>query len=275
MGRSGPNTQHPGAQREARLSSTQYQGQIDARRRQTLVGVGLAVAVIGAWLVCHIAAIFLIDWAALPLFAPLAMVAVQTWLFVGLFIIAHDCMHGSLAPGRPAVNRAFGRFALWLYAAFSYDRLLPEHHKHHRRPGTAADPDYNPENPRAFWPWFLRFIRHYYGWREFLTMGTVMVVYVIALQPSIVNVLAFYALPAALSALQLFYFGTYRPHRAETRPFSDDHNTRTDEFPWLVSLLTCFHFGYHHEHHLSPTTPWWRLPAERNARRAARPVPAE
>ncbi|MFA9473554.1 MAG: fatty acid desaturase [Filomicrobium sp.] len=27
-----------------------------------------------------------------------------------------------------------------------------------------------------------------------------------------------------------------------------------------MSLLTCFHFGYHHEHHLQPDVPWWRLP---------------
>ena len=39
---------------------------------------------------------------------------------------------------------------------------------------------------------------------------------------------------------------------------------------WLASLLTCFHFGMHHEHHLSPNTPWWRLPeARREALRLA------
>ncbi|MEM8663803.1 MAG: fatty acid desaturase [Pseudomonadota bacterium] len=225
----------------------------------------------------HVAAIFLIDWSALPFFAPIAMVAVQAWLFVGLFIIAHDCMHGSLAPGRPWLNRAFGRFVLFLYAGFSYDRLLPEHHKHHRRPATDADPDYNPDNPRAFWPWFLRFMRHYFGWREFLTIGAMMAVYVAVLQPPIVNLLAFYALPAILSALQLFYFGTYRPHRDEDgHGFEDDHKSRTDDFPWFVSLLTCFHFGYHHEHHVSPTTPWWRLPeVRRRAKIAARVAPSE
>ncbi|MEM8664281.1 MAG: fatty acid desaturase [Pseudomonadota bacterium] len=263
------------AQREASLISTDTRAQLSARHRQTLIGVGLALAVMGAWLVCHIAAIFFIDWGALPLVAPLAMIALQTWLFVGLFIIAHDCMHGSLAPGRPAINRTFGRIALFLYAAFSYDKLLPEHHKHHRRPGTDADPDYNPDNPRAFWPWFGRFMSHYFGWREFAMIAALVVFYVIVLRPPVVNVVMFYALPAGLSALQLFYFGTYRPHRAQAGPFTDEHNTRTDDFPWFVSLLTCFHFGYHHEHHLSPTTPWWRLPAERDARRAATPVPAE
>ena len=31
-----------------------------------------------------------------------------------------------------------------------------------------------------------------------------------------------------------------------------------------LSLLTCYHFGgYHHEHHLHPGVPWWRLPGTR------------
>ncbi|WMS43368.1 fatty acid desaturase [Acuticoccus sp. MNP-M23] len=239
-----------------------------ARDRQTVIGLTLAAGVIVAWLVAHVSAIYLINWPELPWIAPVAMVAVQTWLFVGLFIIAHDCMHGSLAPGRPAINRTVGRLCLLLYAGFSYDGLLKDHHKHHRRPGTEDDPDYNPHNPHAFWPWFVRFMRHYFGWRQFLTLGVGMVLYVVLLRPSVVNLTVFFALPSILSALQLFYFGTYRPHRHENDMFADEHRTRTDNFPWLVSLLTCFHFGYHHEHHLAPTVPWWQLPAVRKAQAA-------
>ena len=71
------------------------------------------------------------------------------------------------------------------------------------------------------------------------------------------------ALPAILSSVQLFTFGTFLPHRHEEAPFVDAHRSRTNDFGWLASLLTCFHFGYHHEHHLSPGTPWWALPAKR------------
>lgn len=235
---------------------------------QTIVGITLALAIIGAWLLLHVLAIFVIDWPSAPIWAPVPMILIQSWLFVGLFIIAHDCMHGSLAPARPWINRWFGRTTLLLYAAFSYDRLLPEHHKHHRRPGTADDPDFDPDHPSSFWPWLYRFMTHYYGWREFAAMSVAMLVYMALFNPSYWKILAFYALPAVISALQLFYFGTYRPHRIEDDAFSDRHNSRTDDFPWLLSLLTCFHFGYHHEHHLSPTTPWWRLPAVRNTRRS-------
>lgn len=240
-----------------------------------MIGLTLAGLVVAGWIAAHAAAVFVIDWGALPFFAPIPMVLFQTWLSVGLFIVAHDAMHGSLAPGRPFVNRNIGRLCLFLYAALSYDRLLPEHHKHHRRPGTPDDPDYHPDAPAAFWPWFARFMRHYYGWREFVVLTAVLALYVALLGPSIPKLLAFFALPAGLSALQLFYFGTYRPHRAEEGAFADRHNARTDDFPRLLSLFTCFHFGYHHEHHLSPQTPWWRLPRLHAASRAPMPAPKE
>jgi beta-carotene ketolase (CrtW type) len=28
----------------------------------------------------------------------------------------------------------------------------------------------------------------------------------------------------------------------------------------LMSLVTCFHFGLHEEHHERPNVPWWKLP---------------
>ena len=210
-------------------------------------------------------AVFVADWDTLPIAVAVATVLVQTWLCVGLFIVSHDCMHGSLAPGRPAVNRWVGRIALFLYACFSYDRLLPAHHRHHRRPGSEADPDFHPAGRGGFWPWFAHFLKYYFGWREFLLLGAVVTLYAVLLGTGVWRALAFFALPAMLSAVQLFYFGTYRPHRRDEAGFADRHNSRSDGFPWLVSLLTCFHFGYHHEHHLSPTTPWWRLPALRAA----------
>ncbi|WP_205648804.1 fatty acid desaturase [Acuticoccus kandeliae] len=233
--------------------------------------MSLALLVVAAWLAVHILAIYAIDWGETPRVLALPIILVATWLFVGLFIIAHDCMHGSLAPGRPRVNRTVGRIVLALYVAMSYDRLLPDHHKHHRRPGTDDDPDFDADHPRAFLPWFVRFMRHYFGWRELLTLSAALAVYFTLFRPPIVPFFVFYALPAILSAVQLFYFGTYRPHRLDEDEFVDAHRTRTNDYPWLLSLLTCFHFGYHHEHHLSPTTPWWRLPKVRRMAHAAPP----
>lgn len=64
--------------------------------------------------------------------------------------------------------------------------------------------------------------------------------------------LPFWALPAILSAVQLFYFGTYLPYRHEAAPFVDGHRARGSGLAWLLLLLTCFHFGHHHTHHAKP-----------------------
>jgi beta-carotene ketolase (CrtW type) len=85
---------------------------------------------------------------------------------------------------------------------------------------------------------------------------------------SVWNILLFFAVPGILSSLQLFYFGTFLPHRhvddGGEAQFADHHRARSSDFGYLLSLLTCFHFGYHHEHHLQPGTPWWRLPGARS-----------
>ncbi len=231
--------------------------------RQTRIGLLLAAAIIASWAALHVFAVFLFrptgtQWAwAIPI------VAVQTWLCVGLFIVAHDAMHGSLAPGRPSVNRSVGRLSLLLYAGFWMDRLAPKHFDHHRHVGTGRDPDFHEDHPTRLVPWFGQFMRRYFGLREFLVLAAISWTYMLLLGVRLENLLLFWALPSILSSLQLFYFGTFLPHRHEDAPFADAHNARSNEYPWLVSLLTCFHFGYHREHHLSPGTPWWRLPAER------------
>ena len=132
-----------------------------ARRTQTAIGLVLALAILAGWFAAHLAAVFWIDWTAAPLWSAALLVALEAWLFTGLFIVAHEAMHGALAPGRPRLNRSIGRLVLRLYAGLSYDRLLPEHHKHHRRPGTADDPDFCPDHPRTMLPWFARFMAHY------------------------------------------------------------------------------------------------------------------
>jgi beta-carotene ketolase (CrtW type) len=232
------------------------------------VGLLLAAMVIGAWVVVQAwgVAFHPLDSVAGLATAPL-LVALQTWLNVGLFIVAHDCMHGSLAPGRPRLNRAIGRASLFLYAGFSYDRLLPAHHAHHRHPGSAQDPDFSAEHPRGFWRWYLAFVLRYFGWRQLLVLMAAYWTMVGLLGLALPRVLLFWALPAIVSSAQLFYFGTYLPHRHGDDAFVDRHNARSSGFRYLASLLTCFHFGHHHEHHLHPGVPWWRLPAVAKARR--------
>jgi beta-carotene/zeaxanthin 4-ketolase len=234
----------------------------DAWRRQGRIGLLLAALVIGAWLAVHVVGVWFFQfdrdpWAAIPL-----LIALQAWLSIGLFIIAHDCMHRSLAPLWPKVNLWVGRITLWIYAALSFDRLVPKHFAHHRAPGTEHDPDFDPEHPRAFWPWYMTFMREYFSLREFGLLTVALVLYLLLGAP-LANVLVFWAIPAVLSSIQIFFFGTYLPHREEDEAFGDDHRARSNDYPWLVSLMTCFHFGYHHEHHSRPRVPWWQLPRVR------------
>jgi beta-carotene ketolase (CrtW type) len=231
--------------------------------QQAAIGLALAAAIVAAWLALHVYGVFLHRWMPLGIVAAPVLIAVQCWLNVGLFIVAHDAMHGSLAPFRPGLNRAVGRLCLVFYAGFSFDRLIGSHFAHHRHSGTDDDPDFHAGEPRRFWPWFATFFLRYFGWREFLTINAVVAAYLFVLGAHPANLLLLWAAPALLSALQLFYFGTYLPHRHDDEPFNDAHNARSNEFSWLLSLLSCFHFGYHHEHHTHPHLPWWRLPRAR------------
>ena len=233
-------------------------------KRQGPIGTLLASAIVASWVVLHIATVFFLPLTGPSLFVAPLLILTICWLNVGLFIIAHDAMHGSLAPGFASRNLWFGRLALGLYAGFRFDRLKRLHMKHHGKPGSADDPDFHADEPTRFWPWYQAFMRRYFGLMEFLVLSMAVAVYMLIGAPKS-NLLLFWALPALLSSMQLFYFGTYLPHRHDGRAFADKHNARTNQFGWLLSLLTCFHFGYHHEHHLSPHVPWWRLPAERKA----------
>ena len=230
--------------------------------RQTAIGLTLALLIVGGWLTLHIWGVFFqsLAWPAVAL-TPLLILA-QSWLGAGMFIVAHDSMHGSLAPGRPRLNAAIGQLCVGAYAAFSYRTLNVCHHQHHRAPGSAADPDFHADRPEAFGPWFMAFFTRYFGLRELLIVSAVVGIYLFVLKASPLNMMLFWGLPAIVSALQLFVFGTWLPHRHEAHgaDFIDRHNARTLPMPWILSLLTCFHFGLHHEHHSSPTTPWWRLP---------------
>ena len=235
----------------------------DRYSRQAAIGLGLAGTVAGSWLALHVLDIFVLPWRAALVLSPL-LVALQCWLSVGLFIVAHDAMHGSLAPFRPKVNRAVGRVVLMLYAGIWYDSLVARHFAHHRAPGTDEDPDFAGDGHVPFLRWFGAFFA------EYLTVGQVArlmgasAVYTFLLGVPIERLLLLWAVPAILSAFQLFYFGTYLPHRAEeAEAFGDDHRARSNDFSWTLSLLTCFHFGYHHEHHDNPSVPWWRLPSTR------------
>jgi beta-carotene ketolase (CrtW type) len=235
------------------------------KREGSSISILLAAAIGAGWAAIHIGGIFFWQWSVGSSLLAMLLVLVQAWLSTGLFIIAHDCMHGSYAPGRPSLNTIVGTICLGAYAGLSYRALYPKHHAHHAAPGTEADPDFNPSAPRDVWSWFFRFFRGYYTHAQIVRITVAAVVYML-LGASLINIVVFWAIPALLALVQLFVFGTYLPHRHDAAPFADAHNARGNGLSTAASLATCFHFGtYHHEHHLSPMTPWWRLPRARGS----------
>jgi beta-carotene ketolase (CrtW type) len=179
----------------------------------------------------------------------------QAYLFTGLFITGHDAMHGVVSR-RPRLNAALGTLACLLFAGLSYRRLVKNHRLHHAAPASEGDPDFG-GGGTAFWPWFGRFMWHYTTVGQLLVMAAAFNLLKLAAPEW--RLWAFWVVPALLATLQLFFFGTYLPHR---RPVTDGmapHHARSQEGGHLRALLSCYFFGYHWEHHASPGTPWWRL----------------
>ena len=236
------------------------------RSTQTLVGLVLAALIAGTWLAIHFYGMFVFEltWASLPV--ALALAAVQCWLSVGVFIVCHDAMHGSLAPGRPQLNASIGAVLLALYAGFGWKRMRDAHFTHHKLSGHKGDPDFDEENPSSFLRWYWTFFKRYFGWRSLVFVHTVVGIYLFVFEVPFLQIFVLYGAPALLSSLQLFYFGTFRPHHHRAGDeFADRHNARSNDFGTLASLATCFHFGYHLEHHRQPEVPWWALPAAKKA----------
>jgi beta-carotene ketolase (CrtW type) len=72
------------------------------------------------------------------------------------------------------------------------------------------------------------------------------------------NLILFWELPAVLSTLQLFYFGTYLPHRG-VHDKGNIHQSRSQAKNHIWAFISCYFFGYHYEHHAYPHMPWWKL----------------
>ena len=225
------------------------------------MGVFIAVTILILWFV-HLA--FSLVYAEISLADPLVYlhVLLQTYLYTGLFITAHDAMHGVVAQNRK-LNDVFGYMATTLFAFLSFKVLSKKHYLHHRFPATASDPDFYTKNNNFLFWWF-SFMKTYTTWWQILIMAITF--NILLLWFSEIQLLVFWVLPAILSTLQLFFFGTYLPHR---RPFTAEmtpHNSRSQKRNHGWAMLSCYFFGYHWEHHQSPTTPWWKLYDVKNNR---------
>ncbi len=218
------------------------------------MGLLIALTVILLW-TFHL--LYLLIFVELSSASPIILVhmAIQTYLYTGLFITAHDAMHGLVSPNK-VVNKSIGRLATQLFAALSFSRLLEKHQLHHRFPGEAADPDYS-VNSQNFWLWWFSFMKNYISWWQIIIMA--LVFNILHIWVDQLNLILFWILPSILATFQLFYFGTYRPHRLPHTETMLPHNSRSQKGPHIWAMLSCYFFGYHYEHHEWPHIPWWKL----------------
>ncbi len=211
-------------------------------------GIFIALLVIGCWL----SGFFFLMNVSVELNNPLTylFILLQMHLYTGLFITAHDAMHGTVTPVK-WLNNAIGQVCTALYAAFSFSKLYSKHHQHHRHVHTEKDPDYHHGN---FLTWYFNFLRQYVSWLQLLIMA---ILYnLLNIWFSETNLLLFWVLPSLLSTLQLFYFGTWLPHHGEHDNFHQSTSLKKNH---VLAFFSCYFFGYHFEHHDSPGTPWWKL----------------
>jgi beta-carotene ketolase (CrtW type) len=235
--------------------------EIPGSSEQSKHGVALAIAIIVAWLASLALGLVLSwSWTIASVAAMVLIIAVRTFLSTGLFIVSHDAIHGIVAPTSRRLNKRLGQVASTLYAFFPYRKLREKHWDHHRRPGTEDDPDFHGDGGDGFWSWYFAFLRRYADWRQFVGFAITYNLLAHVCGVAQFKLWFVWILPALLSSLQLFYFGTYLPHRRQDKPFADEHRARTNRYSTAWSLLTCFHFGYHHQHHRWPMVPWWLLP---------------
>ena len=227
----------------------------------SLKAQAIAITIMAAWMATILFALS----SNHTLFGQLVLIFLIIFLSVGLFITAHDSMHGLISP-RQKLNDWYGKIALYLYGAFSFKKLKQKHIEHHENPVSKSDPDYTDYPNEDFALWFWSFMRRYYGLKEFGLMHGHIIFFLWVADWNVSKVLIFYALPSLLSAIQLFYFGTYLPHRTGTG-HTNEHNARSNDFNEFISLITCYHFGYHYEHHAYPGTPWWKLPSKRKSKK--------
>ena len=182
-------------------------------------------------------------------------ILLQGYLYTGLFITAHDAMHGTVSKNK-IINNVLGWISTLLFAGLSYSKLIKNHFKHHKNPGEEADPDFYFKSQNFFIWWWI-FLWRYTTIMQLIIMAVAFNILKIWFDED--SIILFWVVPAFLGTFQLFFFGTYLPHKYPHTENMQPHKARTQKRNHFWAMLSCYFFGYHYEHHESPKTPWWKL----------------
>ena len=229
------------------------------QKEYTNQGLLTAILIILLW-ISSITALFALNLSQLQFFWIPIAILFQTFLYTGLFITAHDSMHGAVFPHNLKLNQAIGIISVLFYALFSYKKLLQKHWLHHHYPASTLDPDFHDGQHTSFLAWYFQFMQEHFSWIQLGYIALIFSALKFGLHLSEMNLLLFWVIPSLLSSLQLFYFGTFLPHREPIDGYTHPHRAQTSRFSTFWSFITCYHFGYHQEHHQYPSVPWWQLP---------------
>jgi beta-carotene ketolase (CrtW type) len=121
------------------------------------------------------------------------------------------------------------------------------------------------------------------AWVLLIGMGIIFGIF-ISLHIALVNIFLFWVIPILISSLQLFTFGIFLPHRQQDqddkfkntasmcdlsnhKSLENHHRTKSSNYSLFWSFITCYHFGYHWEHHQYPNLPWYKLPQAQRGNR--------
>lgn len=220
------------------------------------MGILIAIAIMALWL-GHLVFILMnveVAWNNPWMYLHLLL---QAYLYTGLFITGHDAMHRLVSKNKN-VNNAIGYAAVFMFAGMSYKKLITNHWDHHKYPGTEGDPDFYTKS-QNFWAWWFMFMVRYTTIWQLLAMAVIFNILNRLLGLETSSLLILWILPAFLSTFQLFFFGTFLPHRRPHTFEMGKHRARTLKKNHLWAMISCYFFGYHYEHHASPGTPWWQL----------------
>jgi beta-carotene ketolase (CrtW type) len=236
---------------------------LDFTLADSILGVLIASIVILLWLSSLIFFLYM-DISQVPVFWIVPAVLLRAFLHTGIFITAHDAMHGTIFPKNHQVNNFIGSLAARMYVLLPYKMLLEKHRLHHRYPASEKDPDFCEHGLKNPFLWYFSFMKGYLEGRQswVLLIGMSIIFYSLlwGLNIPMINLILFWLLPLFLSSIQLFYFGILLPHRQPKGGYTNRHRAQSSNFSTFWSFITCYHFGYHWEHHEYPNLPWYKLP---------------
>ncbi len=222
-------------------------------------GLFIAIVIVSVWVI-SLSLLLSLDISKLKFWMLLPVIIWQTFLYTGLFITSHDAMHGVVFPQNIKINHLIGTLTLSLYGLLPYKKLLKKHWLHHNNPASQTDPDFHNGKYKNLFTWYFHFMKNYWSWGQIIALSIIYNFAKNILHIPSENLTNFWVIPSVLSSLQLFYFGTFLPHSEPIGGYIQPHCSQTIPRPIWWSFITCYHFGYHEEHHEYPHVPWWQLP---------------